>query len=342
MLVTGLLRSRDGRLTKMAEKVAYTYKKPSLISRFQRFIRSSWVTVNQLYKPLVTGILQTISANEPLVLLIDSTRLGGRCICLMVSVYYKNRAIPIAWCCLKGRKGHTPQAAQLELLQHVRDLLPDNSAVVLVGDGEFDGTELLTWLINEAGWDFVCHTSHTHLLLLTGKWLSLAEIVSDLALAPGQTTLLTQCAFTRQRPSVTVNIFIAWHHIKQRHIFFVTNCTTAAEAKEWYDHRFTIETCFADLKSRGFNLDLTRIRTPERLERFLLAAAFAYYLVILFGIEAIFSGIFSELVRTDAFYHSLSQLGFILLDDILNQGDAFPDLGHLPAPYSVPHIVLPP
>ena len=342
MLITGLLRSRDGRLPKIAEKVVYDFKKTSLVSRFERFIRSSWVTVNTLYQPLVTDILQTIAATGPVVLLIDSTSMGGRCLCLMVSVWYKQRAIPIAWCCLKGRKGHTPQAVQLALLQHVQGLLPHDSAVVLTGDGEFDGTELLTWLVNDTDWEFVCHTSQSHLLFLSGKWLSLAEIVADLALAPGQTTLLSQCAFTQQQSAVTANIFVAWHDLEQRHIIFVTNCTTTAEARRWYDHRFTIETCFADLKSRGFRLDLSRIRTPERLERFLLAAVFAYYLIILFGIEAIFSGAFRDLVRTDAFYHSLSRLGFILLDDILNQGDVFPDLGSLPPPNTVPHIVFPP
>ena len=95
--------------------------------------------------------------------------------------------------------------------------------------------------------------------------------------------MLTQVAFVRSQPVENLNIFIAWHQEDQEHIFFVTNCATEAEAKHCYDKRFTIETCFADLKSRGLSLHLTRIRIPDRPARLILAAAFAYYLIILLG-----------------------------------------------------------
>ena len=342
MMVTGLLRSRDGRLTKIAQKVLYDYKTPSLISRFERFIKSRWLQVKPVYEPLARQMLQRIAPNQPLVLMMDSTKLGGRCLCLLVSVYYKKRAIPIAWHCLKGKKGHTPQQEQLELLQYVATLVPTASQVVFVADAEFDGTQVLTWLTQQTNWQFVCRTRHSHLAYFDGKWLSLTEIGQELGLASTDTALLLHCPFIHKQPVAGLNIFIAWHQTEQHHIFFVTNCPTQQEAKQWYEHRFTIETCFADFKSRGFQLDRTRIRTPERLERFLLAAAVAYYLLILLGIEAIFSGIFRCLVRTDAFYHSLVQLGFIFLDHILNQGVPFPILPALPDPDLVAHFVLPP
>lgn len=341
MLVTGLLRGRSGRLTQIAEKVLYRHKKPSLVTRFQRFIKSSWVDVEAYYAPLAQEFLGAVEPG-PIVLMIDSTKMGGRCICLMVSVYYKKRALPLAWLCFKGKKGHSTQAVQIGLLEQVKTLLPDDTPVVLVGDGEFDGADLLNWLKEETDWEFVCRTKHTTLVYYQGKWVSLTEVVAELGLAPGETSFLSQVSFVQSHPVEKLNIFIAWHQEKQKHIFFVTNCATEAEAKHWYDKRFSIETCFADFKSRGLYLHLTRIRTPDRLARLILAAAFAYYLLILLGIESIFSGIFRQLVRTDAFYHSLSQLGFIFLDHILNEGDLFPDLEPLPKPHLVNHFVIPP
>jgi hypothetical protein len=341
MLVTGLLRGRSGRLPQIAQKVLYRYKKPSLVSRFERFVKSSWVNVAAYYAPFAQEILQGVEPG-PMVLMIDSTKMGGRCICLIVSGYYKKRALPLAWLCFKGKKGHSPQTTQIELLKQVKTLLPDDTPVVLVGDGEFDGADLLNWLKTETHWEFVCRTNPTTLVYYQDKWLSLTEVVAELKIAPGETGFLSQVSFIQSNPVEKVNIFIAWHQKDQEHIFFVTNCATEAEAKQWYDKRFSIETCFADLKSRGVYLHLTRIRTPDRLARLILAAAFAYYLVILLGIESIFSGIFRQLVRTDAFYHSLSQLGFIFLDHILNEGDLFPDLEPLPQPHLVPHLVIPP
>lgn len=341
MLVSGLLRGRNGRLTKIAEKVSYRHKKPSLVTRFQRFVKSSWVDVETYYAPFAQEILQAVEPGS-IVLMMDSTKMGGRCICLMVSVYYKKRAIPLAWACFKGKKGHSSQAIQIELLKQVKTLLPSDASAVLVGDGEFDGADLLNWFKAETNWEFVCRTSHSTLVYYQDKWLSLTEVVAELGLAPGETGFLSQVSFIQSNPVEQINIFIAWHQENQEYLFFVTNCATETEAKHWYDKRFTIETCFADLKSRGLYLHLTRIRTPDRLARLILAAAFAYYLVILLGIESIFSGIFRQLVRTDAFYHSLSQLGFIFLDHILNDGDPFPELEPLPLPQMVNHFVLPP
>jgi len=341
MMITGLLRSRDGRLAKMAEKVIYRHKKTSLVSRFERFVKSKQVQVEVCYQPFAREILQAVGADR-IVLMIDSTKLGGNCICLMVSVYYKKRALPLAWLCFKGKKGHSDQATQLALLQRVRALLPAESPVVLVGDGEFDGAELLTWLKTETDWQFVCRTNPTTLVYYQDRWLPLTELVTELGLAAGETAFVSQATLVRSHPVKQLNIFIAWHPEEQAHIFFVTNGPTEVEARQWYDKRFTIETCFGDFKSRGFGLDRTRIRYPERLARLVLAAAGAYYLIILLGIESIFSGIFRQLVRTDAFYHSLSQLGFIFLDHILNEGDVFPELEPLPEPDLVNHFVFSP
>ena len=341
MMITGLLRGQDGRLAKMAEKVVYRYKKPSLVSRFERFVKSSWVEVETCYLPFAQEILEAVEPG-PIVLMIDSTKLGGQCLCLMVSVYYKKRALPLAWLCFKGKKGHSDQATQLELLQRVQAMLPADTPVVLVGDGEFDGADLLTWLKTETDWQFVCRTTPTTLVYYQAKWVSLTAVVAELGLAAGETAFLSQVTFVRSNPVEKLNIFIAWHPDDQTHIFFVTNCATEAEASHWYDKRFTIETCFGDLKSRGLFLHRTRIRHPDRLARLILAAASAYYLIILLGVESIFSGIFRQLVRTDAFYHSLSQLGFILLDHILNEGDFFPELDPLPKPDLVNHFVFPP
>lgn len=343
MLITGLFRSRSGQLPKIAEKVSYAHQKPSLVSRFERYIKSSWVKVQAYYKPVATAILSAVSGgSEPIVLAVDSTKMGGRCICLMVSVIYRNRALPLAWVCFKGKKGHSSQTTQIELLEYVQTLIPKDKAVVLVGDGEFDGRELLSWFKEKTDWQYVCRTCETNMAKYNGKWLSLKEIVVELGLEPGQTGFLQQVSFVQSNPVSDVNIFIAWHDEKQQHIFFVTHCDTETEAKHWYDKRFTIETCFADLKSRGFNLDQTRIRTPERLERLILAVAFAYYFLIMLGIDSIFSGIFRYLVRSDNFFHSLTRLGFIFLDHLLNERLPFPTDLVLPDPQTVPHLVLPP
>ena len=152
MLITGILRSKSGQLKKIARAVQYTYKKESLGERFRRFVRNKNIKVEVEYTPFVTMFLSALSP-EQLVLMIDSTKMGGRSICLMVSVYYKSRALPLAWVIFKGRKGHSSQKIQLALFETVKSMLPADCPVILLGDGEFDGSQVVQWFEKQPGLD---------------------------------------------------------------------------------------------------------------------------------------------------------------------------------------------
>jgi len=268
--------------------------------------------------------------------MIDSTKIGGACICLMVSVYYKSRALPLAWVVYKGKKGHSSQQTQLELFQTVKTLLPPTSQVILLGDGEFDGSEVITWFRTDTTWQYVCRTDQTNLIGSQEQWLAL----NQLPLTPGEEGFLREVLFTQANQVGPVNILIVWNAAKKCHWFFVTNFDTQAEAQKWYRKRFTTETLFSDLKGRGFHLDKTSLWIPERVSRLVMVAAMAYVFMVLLGVEAIVSGAFRQLVRTDAFYHSLFQLGLIYLDHLLNEYLPFPDLNHLPEPAAFEHVVI--
>ena len=95
-------------------------------------------------------ILSTHLALETLVLVMDGSVVGRGCVALMIHVLYKGRALPSAGAC-QGPKGHFPQELHIALVALMRACLPEGTQVVLLGDGEFDGTTLQETL-NEAGW----------------------------------------------------------------------------------------------------------------------------------------------------------------------------------------------
>jgi len=76
---------------------------------------------------------------------------------LMASVVYHGRAIPLLWTVVKGKKGHLPQAVHCALITRLQDVIADTAQVVLLGDGEFDGTQLQA-ASRTAGWAYVCRT----------------------------------------------------------------------------------------------------------------------------------------------------------------------------------------
>src|SRR3972149_3929980 len=64
----------------------------------------------------------------------------------MVAIAYRRRALPLAWCWVKGKKGHSGPSKQLALLSYVRGLLPPHTPVLLVGDSEFGSVGVLRQL----------------------------------------------------------------------------------------------------------------------------------------------------------------------------------------------------
>jgi len=332
-LITGILRSGQVQFRKVAQKVTYRFKKPSLEDKFRRFVRNKNIHVDVEYLPFALFLVSALSkSQEQLVLLIDSSKVGGRCICLMVSVYYKGRALPLCWTVYKGKKGHSSIETQLALLQTAYALIPDGVSVVLLGDGEFDGARLVDWM-GQINWQYACRTASDTLVLYQGQWIAL----QDLPLEAKQEALFLDVLFTQSVQVGPVNILAIWNEKEGCHWFIVTNFETQQEAQRWYGKRFTIETFFSDVKGRGFNLDKTRLYIPDRVSRLILATAIAYVFSVFLGVDLIHSGQLGELVRTDDSYYSLFQLGLIYLDHLLNECISFPDL-YLPPPNSFNYL----
>ena len=86
----------------------------------------------------------------------------------------------------------------------------------------------------------------------------------------------------------------------------------------------TIETFFSDQKSRGFHLHQRHLSDPARLTRLLLAACLAYLWIIYLGALAHQDTWVRRIHRTDRCDLSLFQLGFVLLDHLLNEALPLP------------------
>ena len=334
-LITGIIGSQRVQLREVANKVVYPGKESSLVERFRRFLQNDNIVVQVMYNPFVELILSGLSQSR-LVLAIDSTKVGGSCLCLMVSVVYKTRALPLCWVVFKGRKGHSSAQIQLALMKTLHSLLPPDQEVVLLGDGEFDGSELVTWFEQQTKWFYVCRTAKRVKIWGQDEWQTLA----DLELAPGEETFLTEVLFTQSEAVGPLNILVVWHQKKAEHWFFITNFTDPKEAQKWYRKRFSIETLFSDVKSRGFHLGQTRLWKPERLHRLIFAVAIAYVFTVFLGVNLIIDGPLDKLFRSDRFYHSLFQLGLSHLNHLLKSCLPIPALDALPHPDSFEHLVL--
>jgi len=259
--------------------------------------------VESMYMPFARQILEALS-HMPLVLVMDGSQAGRGCMVLMVAVLYQKRALPIAWLVYKGKKGHASADRHIQTLEKVRPLLPPGSEVVLLGDAEYDTTEMLEWVEKNTAWQYVLRTSPQIYVQTTEA----SQPIRNYPLEQGHLFYLNDVGFT-QTSTVRLNVIGWWGSEYEEPIFLITNLGIAYEACRYYRRRFRIETFFSDQKSRGFHIHKSHLADPIRLSRLLIAACLAYIWMITQGLRVIAEGKLSLIDRTDRRDKSLFRLG---------------------------------
>ena len=156
-MISGIVGSENTQLPKIASKIPDGNQVESRVKRFSRWINNEKIESELYFLPFAESLLFNLSL-ETLVLIIDGSVVGRGCICLMVSVVYKGRSLPIAWTVVKGNKGHLPEEVHIDLVEQVKLLVPEKAEVVFLGDGEFDGINLQK-IVKDYEWKYVFRTA---------------------------------------------------------------------------------------------------------------------------------------------------------------------------------------
>ena len=148
-LINGIVASKRTQLPHIAAKVPDGAQAESRVKRFARWVDNDTITEEVYFLPYAALLLAHL-ALQRLVLVIDGSVVGRGCVALMLHVVYKGRALPLAWLVRHGKKGHFPEDLHIALVEQVQEVIPLGASVVLLGHGEFDGTDLQHTL-EEAG-----------------------------------------------------------------------------------------------------------------------------------------------------------------------------------------------
>jgi len=264
MLITDIVMGRNAQLSQISTEVPADAKDKSVEMRLRRWVKHAGIELDIIYMPFARQILEALSG-APLILVMDGSQVGRGCMVLMVGVLYKNRALPIAWVAYKGKKGHTTGQRHIQALEKVLPLLPDNSEVVLLGDAEYDTTEMLLWMKEHTNWQYVLRTS-PQIYVQEGQN---CQPIGNCSLSKGQPFHRQQVGFTQDAP-VLLNMIGWWASQYDEPIFLVSNITNSYQACRFYRRRFQIETFFSDQKSRGFHIHKSHLADPARISRLLI------------------------------------------------------------------------
>lgn len=312
-LICGIVGSKQTKLPAIASKTPGKAKRQSRITTFERWIKNKNVTVERFFLPYVHDLLASLPGG-PLVVVMDGSQIGKGCMALVVSVLHQKRALPLCWLVVRGKKGHLPQDLHCRLFQQAQNLVGAEREVIFLGDGEFDGTDLLAAL-EQAGWQFVCRTAKNACLYEEEVSFSFA----DLWLCPGDLVQIEKVAFT-QAQYAPVTVVAVWEADYQEPLFLVTTLELGEEALFYYKQRYGIETFFSDQKSRGFHLADSHLSDPARLERLLMASCLGYIWMVCLGVLVKQKGWLPQIHRRSRCDLSLFQIGLLWLEHCLNEG----------------------
>src|SRR5437879_5471658 len=276
-LISGIVGSKSTQLPHIATKVPDGTKPESRVKRFARWLDNDRILEELYFLPYADVLLRHL-ALQTLVLVMDGSGVGRGCTALMIHVVYKGRALPLAWRVRQAPKGHFPEDLHIAVVELMREVIPEGTKVVFLGDGEFDGTALQATL-HEAGWSYACRTT----LSTVATWEGTPSRLDTLGTCskPGALIELKEVQFTRDAYG-PVMVLGCWAKGYQDPLYLVSNMDAAEEACRYYQKRFRIETFFSDQKSRGFHLHKSHISEPQRLSRLLIAACLAYLVFFCF------------------------------------------------------------
>jgi hypothetical protein len=322
--ISGIVGSKSSQLPTIATKVPDRAKPESRVKRLARWLGNDAMKEEMYFLPYAEMLLHCL-ALETLVLVMDGSGVGRGCCALMIHVIYKGRALPLAWVVRQCPKGHAPESLHIELVELVRELIPDGTHVVFLGDGEFDGTALQETM-HDAGWLYACRTAKSTIATWEGLTFNLDLLGSSIK--PGMLVELKEVQFTRDAYG-PVMVLCCWAKDEAEPLYLVSNLSVAEEAITYYTKRFRIETFFSDQKSRGFNIQKSHLEDPQRLSRLLIASCLAYIWIVYLGSLCKTDGWQSIIHRKNRCDLSLFQLGFRLLEHFLNEGLSIPVQFHV-------------
>jgi hypothetical protein len=296
----------------------------SVLARFRRWLKHDAHTVDGWLLPVAEALLDNL-AQHPLLLVLDGSAVGRGCVALMVSVVYHGRALPLAWVVVQGQQGHFSQATHCALIAQLQHLIPPTAEVTVLGDGEFDGTELQA-MLRRLNWQYVCRTASSITITVYGRQLHIG------ALAPTQGELLAvRPAWMTAEQYGPVSILAIWEAASAEPIYLVTNMADLDAALAAYRKRAPIETFFSDHKSRGFHIHKSHLSDPQRLARLLIASCLAYLWLVYLGVCVLRDDWLKRLHRQDRCDLSLFRLGLRLLARCLKDASPLPEGFLVPA-----------
>jgi hypothetical protein len=249
--------------------------------RLRRILADHCLTWERAYAPVVQDVLKLNKAKR-LHIIIDETSQCEHFRVLTAALWYRNRAVPLAWVQWLGQrpKQRSYWEYSADLLQMLASIVPPEVKVLILADRAF-GHPRFTDQVAAHGWDWLVRVQQqTWLNDVQGRCCSLRERLPEQGgrwKARGQ---VFKGADWRD-----ASVVAYWSRRHKEPLLLASSLAPSWELIAEYKRRGAIEAMFRDWKSSGFGWEESQVRKLERHERLLLGLAWATLVVLVLGEE---------------------------------------------------------
>lgn len=247
--------------------------------RLRRVLNDPLLTWGHVYRPSVKRVLKWQRARR-LRILIDESGHSDRFRVLQAAVWYRNRAVPLAWESWPAQQplSRSYWAYVKDLLTNVAPLLPAGPQIVVIADRAF-GNPAFTDRVAARGWDWLVRVQQqTCFRAAQGRCMQLSQVLTGQGQRWRGRGELFKKAGWREGSCVAY-----WSRRHKEPLILASSL-----AAEWglialYRCRGAIETLFRDWKSSGWNWEASQVVDLAHHERLLVGMAWATLVVLCLG-----------------------------------------------------------
>ena len=284
MLVIGMIEGKSASPAQIAKALARlkisNASAESLERRVRRMENDEEITAALCFHPFARAHLRYGHPGE-LILILDPTTQEDKIVMVSVAVWYRGRALPLAWATWEGNrplKGASFWERIDQVLAEVQGLIPAKTTVTLLADRAF-GCAAFIHLVVQRGWHYVLRVQgQVHCCDRQGRECSVASLVP----------------YRNQRKKLRGKLFkkIGWLEASvvcywgKRHktpLCLVSDLPPHWHLIHLYRRRYPIEASFRDYKSYGWRWEQGQVKNIHHVERLLVAMALATWFVLLAG-----------------------------------------------------------
>lgn len=262
--ILSLVKLNRVNFTKLANALNGQVKPQSNYRRIQRFFAEFDIP----YEAVTRLILHLLPIKTDFTVSIDRTnwKLGKFNINILTAgIIYEGVAFPMCWHLLKKR-GNSNRDERIHLMKQVLTRIPKSHIRVVLADREFIGREWFAWLDTQ-NIPFVIRIKENALVSSADREIPIKKLFENLHIHQ-------QVSLQRPRRVYDLPVYVSALRLKDQYLILASNQKGQA-ALDAYKKRWGIEVLFANLKSRGFNLEETHLIHQDRIEKLIALLSIA-------------------------------------------------------------------